>query len=110
MKALSFMRPSWTKIILSIVLTLLSSIIVTGLNWTTKMTWFANRGFPLPFVKLFDYVKGGPCPPYNICLATNVRNFYLHALLIDFFTWYLVSCAIVLGYETVKRLHRQHEH
>ena len=107
MKVFLFLRPDKTKITLSIILTLLSLIIVTGLKWTTKMTWYANRGFPFPVVKIYDYVKGGSCPPYNICLATNIQDFYPYTLLIDILVWYLVSCAIVLGYETVKKQRRR---
>ncbi len=103
MKVFLFLRPEKTKIILSIILTLLSSIIVTGLNWTTKMTWYANRGFPFPIVKIYDYIQGGHCPPYDICLATNIQDFYPYTLLMDILLWYLFSCTIVFGYKTIKK-------
>ncbi len=103
MKIWLFLRPDKTNITLSIIYTLLSLIIVTGLKWTTKMTWYASRGFPFPFVKIYDYVKGGSCPPYNICLVTNIQDFYPFALLMDILVWYLVSCAIVFSYQIVKK-------
>jgi hypothetical protein len=103
MKVFYFLRPDKTKITISIILTLLSLIIVTGLEWTTKMTWYANRGFPFSFIKVYDYVKGGHCPSYNICLATNIQEFYPYTLLIDILVWYLFSCTIVFGYEAIRK-------
>jgi hypothetical protein len=107
MKKRFFLRPNKANLTLSIIFTLLSLIIVTGLEWTTKMTWNVNRGFPFPIVKIFDYVKGGSCPQYNICLATNIQNFYPSALLLDLLVWYLFSCAVVLGYKTVTKQSRR---
>lgn len=103
MKIWLFLRPNRANLTLSIIFTLLSLIIVTGLEWTTKMTWDANRGFPLPIIRIYDYVKGGSCPPYDICLATNIQDFYPSALLLDLLIWYLVSCAVVLGYQAVMK-------
>jgi glycopeptide antibiotics resistance protein len=103
MKIRLLLRPDKTKITLMMIFTLLSLIIVTGLEWTTKMTWYANRGFPFPFLKIYDFVKGGSCTPYNICLATNIQDFSPFAMLMDLFVWYLVSCIIAFAYHRIKK-------
>jgi hypothetical protein len=67
------------------------------------VTWHANRGIPFPFITIFEYVQGGRCLINKICIATNIQDFYPYALFIDVLIWYLVSCAIILGYEALKK-------
>ena len=98
-----FLRPNLIKITLGVILTLASSIAITKLVWTSKVNWHAVRGFPFTFITIYEYVRGGYCAHNTICLATNIQNFYPYALILDFVLWYLVSCAIVLGYEAVKK-------
>ncbi len=107
MKVFFFLRPAKTKITLSIILTLLSVIIVTGMEYTSKMTWIAYRGFPFLFIKIYDYVKGSYCDSFNICLATNIQEFYPYSLFIDILLWYLFSCAIVYGFDAIKKRGKQ---
>lgn len=109
MNVFDFLRPNKIRIALSIILTTLSSIIVTDFKWTTKMTWYAYRGFPLSFLKIYDYVKGERCQPYNFCMATNIQDFYTYSFLVDLVVWYLVSCVITLGFLTMKRKFKQPE-
>jgi hypothetical protein len=103
---LLFLRPNCVKITLVMILTLLSSIVTTGFEATSKVTWYANRGFPFPVVTISDYVTGGRCSHNTICLAANIRNFYPYALLLDILGWYLVSCAIVYAHQALKKQRR----
>src|SRR5262245_61078465 len=98
-----FLRPNLSKAALLIISMLISSIVTTGAEATSKVTWQANRGFPLPFLTLFEYVQVGRCPQNTICIASNIQNFYPLALMLDILGWYLLSCAITSVYGAIKR-------
>jgi hypothetical protein len=102
-KLLLFLRPNCVKIALLVVFTLISLAVTTGGEATSKVTWHANRGFPFPVITISDYVPGGRCSQNTICLAVNIQDFYPYALLLDILGWYLVSCAMVFVYQTMKK-------
>ncbi len=102
-----FLRPSYMKITLLVILTLTSSAITTEFEATSKVTWHANRGFPFPIMTIFEYVQGGRCVQNTLCIATNIQNFHVLTLLLNILVWYLVSCAVILGYKAVKKQARR---
>jgi hypothetical protein len=99
----SFLRPSFVKTTLWVILILASLFVTSGFEPTSKLTWHANRGFPLPFITIFEYVFRGLCMPDTICIATNIRDFYPDAMLLDLLGWYLVSCTMVFAYRIAKK-------
>jgi len=96
------LRPSKTKIVFSIVLTLASILVTSGFQATSKVTWYANRGFPLPFMTLSEAVDRRICQNNTICIATNISNIFPIAIVLDILGWYVVSCLIVFAYQIVK--------
>lgn len=98
----SFFRPNILKFALLAILILTSLSIVTGFEATSKVTWHASRGFPFPFMTIFDYVQGGRCQQNAICFAVNVRDFSVFYFLLDVILLYFVSCAIAFAYETLR--------
>lgn len=98
-----FLRPNSIKATLLVVLALASLVVTTGFEATSKVTWYANRGFPLPFITISEYVFGGRCLQNTICIAANIRDFYPYAMILDILGWYLVSCTIVFAYQIVKK-------
>lgn len=98
----NFLHPSYRKAALFIILTVLAFTITTGFEPTSKVTWKANRGIPFPFITLFENVPMKRCPINTICIATNIQQFYLFASLVDMLVWYLLSCALVFGYEVMQ--------
>jgi len=100
------LRPNYINISLLVVLMLISSFVSTGFQWTSKVNWHADRGFPFSFMTINEFIRGGYCPHNTICLATNIQQFYLYAFLLDVLVWYIVSCAIVFGYEILKKQHK----
>jgi hypothetical protein len=103
---LNFLQPSRLKAASFVISILLASTVTTGFEATSKVTWHANRGIPVPFIILFENVPFERCPINTICVATNIQQFYLYALLFDMLVWYLLSCAIVFGYEVLQDQHR----
>jgi len=99
----SFLRPNFLKFALLAILILISSSIVTGFEATSKVTWHASRGFPFPYMTIFDYVHGGRCQQNAICFAVNVRDFSVFCFLLDVILLYLVSCATAFAYEILKK-------
>jgi hypothetical protein len=101
------LRPSRLGITFFITLTLLTSTVTTGFEATSKVTWHANRGLPFPYITIFEYVQGGRCLINTVCVATNIKYFNPYALLLDMLVWYLVACALVFGYEFLKKQRRE---
>jgi len=102
-----FLRPNCTKLILVVAIILLSLIITTGSRATSKVTWTANKGFPLPFIEISEHAQRKQCWTNTICVSTNIQKFYSYAFLLDLLVWYLVSCALTLAFTTVKEHYSQ---
>lgn len=103
----NLLHPSRLKSAFFVIFTLLALTVTTGFEPTSKMTWKANRGIPFPFITLFENVPMELCPINTICVATNIQQFYLNAFLIDMMVWYLLSCALVFGYEVLQNQRRR---
>lgn len=97
-----FLRPKGVKFALAVFLTLISSVVMTKFEWTSKVTWYAERGFPFFFMKITDTVYGKYCPFDSICFSTNIQSIDSFSLTIDFLLWYLISCILIFAYQTVK--------
>ena len=97
-----FIKPNCKKFIIDVILTLLSLTVTTGFWPTSKVTWTANKGFPLPFVHVSEYVQGTLCMIKRICIATNIQQFYIYSFLLDLLAWYLVTCILTLGFTKMK--------
>jgi hypothetical protein len=80
----TFLKPSLTKIVLTLALFALSSYLWRSYVISTISDTFP-WGFPLQF-----YLAWGPCPPGEICSESN-----LFFLLLDLVFWYLVSGILV---------------
>ena len=89
MNVRAFLRPDSTKLLVSVILIILSLLVVTGREWTTKVTFRENRGAPLPFLTLEVFGPGEPC--YRL---GAVR---LWAIPVDILIIYLMSCGISLA-------------
>ena len=98
----TFFKPNSVRIALTVILGLCASIVQMGFEWTSKRNWIVERGFPIPFMVINEYVHGGYCPYNNICLAVNIKHFYPIILFLDFVVWFLAACVIVSVYEKVK--------
>ena len=98
-----FLRLNRLKAALLVICGLIFSNLTTGLEATSKVTWQANRGFPLPFMSLDEYMQGGRCLQNTICVSANIQSFSIYALIVDLLGWYLISCAITFIYEAIIR-------
>ncbi len=95
MKIKEFFKLSWTKIILTIVLTLLSSNVIIG--YRKIINGFAY-GFPFIFYR-YACTYGLVAGQFGGCLSTN----YLDYLLFDLIFWFLISCLIIYIYNKIKK-------
>jgi hypothetical protein len=113
-KLYSFIRPDCTKFIILVVLIILSLTITTDFYPTSKVSWTAKKGFPLPFLVIYEYVQGKRCLINSICFSSNIQEFYPYLIVIDILVWYLVSCCLITGYEILqyrlKVKHKTHKH
>jgi hypothetical protein len=100
-----FFRPDFIKSTLLLLLMILVTLAVTERNATSKVSWQEKRGAPFYFVTISGYE--GPCSENAFCRDVNIQSFNLWALMVDVAGWYLISCAIVFGYEILKKQHRQ---
>ena len=91
-----FFRPTFTKIVLLMILVGVTSFIVTGRKATSKVSWQEKRGVPLAFMTIVVYK--GPCPQNNTCQEANLQTFNTFALLLDIFSWYVISCLMEFMY------------
>jgi hypothetical protein len=98
----NFLQPRRLKIAFFVVFTLFALTVTTSFEATSKVTWQAYRGIPFPFIILFENVPMEQCPINTMCVATNIQQFFLYALLLDMLVWYLLSCAIGFGYDALK--------
>jgi hypothetical protein len=96
-----FLRPNFVRIMLLVFLIATTSLINVGYEPTSKVSWREYRGTPFHFVTMSGYE--GPCSGNDFCRDVDVQSLNPWALIVDAVGWYLVSCAIVLGYETVKK-------
>jgi hypothetical protein len=76
----SFLKPSLWKLLLTIALLLVSSL-VWRMYLVARVSDIFPAGFPFQF-----YLSWGPCPPGRGC-----SEFHPFNLLLDFVIWYLVS-------------------
>jgi len=97
-----FLRPNCIKLFLLVVLALASLAVTTRFEATSKVTWYADRGFPFPFLTISESVDRKWCEHNTICIDENIQDFYPNALVLDILGWYLISCIVTTGYETVK--------
>jgi hypothetical protein len=98
-----FLRPNFVKTLFLLFLLAMTLSVVSGRQATSKVSWQENRGIPFRFVTLTGYA--GPCEQNGFCREMNIQNFYPYMLVIDVIGWYLVSCALISGYETLKKQH-----
>jgi hypothetical protein len=101
-----FLSPNFVQIVLLLILAISTSLIVTGYEPTSKVSWLENRGIPFHFVTITGYE--GPCPGKDLCRYINILSFDPWVLITDLTIWYLVSCTIIPVYEAVKKLLGQH--
>jgi hypothetical protein len=102
MKIWIFLRPNLAKLVVMVIAILLTLLVVTRLETTSKVTWNEHRGAPLPFLTLVKYQ--GPCPPLNFCEEVYIQAFHPIELLLDILGWYAVACLLFFGYRKLQRL------
>lgn len=85
-KMRTLLRPTLLKIVLTLGLFALSSLL-----WRMYVTSTISDTFPWGFPFQF-YLAWGPCPPGEICRESN-----LLFLILDLLCWYIVSGALVSG-------------
>ena len=83
--------PSFLKIVITLVLLVISSLLWRSYVIATISDTFP-WGFPLQF-----YEAWGPCPPGEIC---NETNFFF--LILDVVFWYLVSGFVLYPFARVR--------
>jgi len=106
MKALSFLRFDYSKLLVLVALVLMTMLVVVSREATSKVSWEQMRGIPFPFLVITEY--RGPCQPLNtFCIDLFFQRIYPIELLKDILIWYVVSCAMVLGYEVLKKQRRR---
>jgi len=96
-----FIRPSFKKTLLLLLIIAVSAIIVTEHTATSKVSWQEERGIPLSFMNIVGYE--GPCSENGFCRDMNIQSFNFGALIIDIAGWYLISCTIAYVYQIVKK-------
>ena len=99
MKALFFLRPNLVKLIVMMIAMLLTLLVITERDATSKVTWNEHRGAPLPFLTLAKYE--GPCPPLGFCTEVHIQTLHPFELLLDALGWYIVSCLLFSGYARI---------
>jgi hypothetical protein len=83
-KMLNFIKPTLWKMIITIVLLYVSSLL-----WRSFVISRISDTFPLGFP--FEYYQAwGPCPPGQVCSEFNVIF-----LLLDVLIWYVFSAFVV---------------
>ncbi len=101
-----FLKPNLSKVIVLVILILMFIPLVAYREPTSKVTWDEIRGMPFPFLMLTEY--RGPCPPANtFCVKSSFQELRFIELIKSILFWYPVSCAIVLGYETLREQRKQ---
>ncbi len=92
MKLKEFFKFGWTKIILTILLTLLTSNWIIGYNTIINGSVY---GSPLVF---YNCIFPAALPELIGC----IYSFNLFYLLFDIIFWYLISCLVAFIYNKIK--------
>ena len=105
MKTLYFLRPSFSKILVLVILISMTILVIVHSEATSKVSWDQMRGIPFPFLMLTEY--RGSCLPSNaFCVKVYFERIFPIELIKNILVWYVVSCVLILIYETVPRQHR----
>lgn len=96
-----FLRLNAVKMVLQVILLILASLVTSGYEATSKVSWQENRGIPFPFVTISYY--SGPCLYQIYCQQAKIIYLSMCAIIGNVIVWYFVSCVIVLGYDVLKK-------